>query len=125
MALRSTGNVKPGNLETEPLLLGDRCPTHPRELVRGTCGGCETWVCPVDSVEIQDVLVCFGCAERPLPLAGKRVRRPYRNWRPFESARHYARALGLKSREAWAAHARGEGAGPPRPKDVPADPSAA
>lgn len=46
------------------------------------------------------------------------------NWRPFEEARQFARSLGLKSQSGWIAYRKGRLRNtPPRPSDIPAEPS--
>lgn len=59
---------------------------------------------------------------QPAPKAQASYRkRKRKQWRPFESARDFARSLGLKSQKAWKTYRKGGS----RPEDIPGSPDEA
>src|SRR5579872_7034413 len=90
------------------------CPKHPRSPVTGTCSDCERFVCARCSIELGETLYCRECAPSARE-AFARKRRPRKDgilhrdlgfggrkkFRDFESARRWARKLGLKSGDEW------------------------
>lgn len=77
----------------------DDIPAHPREIYKN-----EGWI-------------GFG------DWVGTGAQKPSGVWRPFEDAREFARALGLRSSIEWQQYLAGKFPNlPPRPRDIPANP---